>query len=1539
MDASDVHGDTFVACAITSVTYRVYTLNEPPSLAPEPELVFGSALRKAEVIIRKRLYECRNNLYISLGHTGRDLWVYHIQSKSHEPNTESSNRTSEGSGGGVYKEAPEGTIEGAPNGNSKEEDLDLSSIDLLLKSVINGISVSAQGVFLPPFTNTTISVDHNSNSPRPVGDGRYGPLLRAIEIRCLDALLKNGDHGQYEAFGYNSSLSTGDGSVVSLKPFISQQGVLSLHMNYKKVSLIPVPVSNIQSCASMVWLLPHGKPCRVLSSLRMVSSVEPANVARAQALYRILVTYFVTNITLHQLERSMWMRVSSADAGDMLWPTILIWATPLTSGNGEVAYSNYTPSNFTSQAPTRERTPDTRTELSPLSVSPSSDASSHSLGLHNRHHILQKPPELHRNKLELMNSSSRNTNLSMTRPLVKLAKPDPYSTLYDLMGSVRSEVSAVNEAHSSGDSTANATPKKDLNEHAMAAASAAAAVASSTEDARSSQAEAATKLLLNHPLYPPIAPPSSPRVLSTSVSYADIRALANRDQNLLSRIQSRRGSEMTESNHHPVSFSLGGNSSTMSRNSPAPNLTRSASRAPSLPPIPDGIPASSQVYPTPAYQTPGMPTPLYQTPNSALTPNREPQWMDAEGDDEDMEVGDADFNYFDLPVDNEDNIRQESNTLDVSSHMELHPRENEDHAQSPHRSQHPLENLQNKHIHSQLSDTQIDAPMNDIDASPMQKLEEETSRPDEEENGEKEHSLVPPQWQRRTRFGKLDLYNTELDSKYSTGGRFYVHPESTKEETTSERFSRKGSLVSTTSSITENEVQMTDHDDINGGDVDQDDDSMSDSDYSESSDFMIDDNDGDDSNRESLFIPTPQIYISEDVESAWYRSIKYEEPVYHPVDNSKFDSFRQLIPQIVWDTGMLEEIYDAPIIIGEVVVAPQYVVERIKVVFMNLKQRSIVHPPSKDSNGADTPKLSRTASMANGMNATAHIPQSSHSGQQVNPTFQLFSPPLVAVKRGDFMLRARISILRFWRLLGLSPLANALSMRKQEIQYYENNKSSSSNLTSFASHESTPEDSGTDTSITLILITMASSAVVEGSRDFLDRLCETYDACQLGSVHLPTFGEVDKGLLQIYADLNHTAGDAVGDLYENACTQLRGQIQAAIADNNGSISKNLLVLVCYPPSSLRGGTLTAIVPFQIAQSLSELQSWFPGSQWILSSIDLLVSRWNHDKELSEYEMERAAHHLYNRFSPFPPTFKLASLAPKTSGLQYTSELPQYLMEDEPVLHVAYLIGKGRWCLVSWSDQWAQTTHVDIYKMTDSSDRSLQHVFNEIWNKTVEFSRKIKNHSHWRFCITKCGKMPLYEKEVWSKVIVPTVSVVLLDVPQQSGINSETSINSIRQNSAKPTPSKSPTQSPSSGPPNNAQFGLSVVKSAIGDARARSQPPPAADSVIVDESDVVYGVCVGFPLPLVSGYVNAAAKGFLIRQQQHNEHLTIFEVRLLVLNEFKIPARAVMSRVIGQFRRLASLSEYKGVTTESTLVPWHIMALTKLEAAALKLSMF
>lgn len=1528
MDASDVHGDTFKACAISSVSYRVYTLNEPPSLAPEPELVFGSALRKAEVIIRKRLYECRNGLYISLGHTGRDLWVYHIHSEPEETNSDD-HSASGVSGNGITPGVPNGVPE-STNGNSEASDLDIPSIDQLLKSVISNISVSAQGVFLPPFTNTTIAVDHNSTSPRPVGDGRYGPLLRAIEIRCLDALLKNGDHGQYEAFGYNSSLSTGDGSVVSLKPLISQQGVLSLHMNCKKVSLIPVPISNIQSCASMVWLLPHGKPCRVLSSLRMVNAVEPANVVRARALYRILATYFVTNITLSQLEKSMWMRVSSADAGDMLWPAVLIRATPLTSGNGEVAYSNYTASNSNSHAVTREITPDSRSDVLPLSIPMSTDASSHSLGLHNRHHLPQRPPTLHHNgnidRPHAMNARSRNTNLTMTRPLVKLAKPDPYSTLYDLMGMVRSETPAIKETQTIENlNPRTAVFKKDLNEDAVAAA---AAVASSTDNTRSSQAEAASKLLLNHPLYPPIAPPSSPRVLSTSVSYADMRALANRDQNSRSRIQNRRENDASEARYRPVSFSLGENSASISRNSPAPTGTRSAS----MTPAPIGNSASSHVYPTPAYQTPGMHTPSYHTPNSALTPNLE-SLMEVEGDGEDMEVGDADFNYFDLPVDNEENVRQESGILDVP-HIPLDIKEDGNHPRSHSR-------------HNQLSDSQMDMNLdNDKDSStsPVIKLEEEAT-PSQfgSESGKSENSPATQQWQRRTRFGVLDLYNNDLDSKYSTGGRFYVHPDSAKDnDATKLPDSQKGQWVGSTNSITDQDTHLPDQNDVNYGGDGDDDDSMSDSESDESSDFMIEDNDSDDANRESLFISQPQIHINEDVESAWYRSIKYEEPVYHPVDNSKFDSFRQLIPQIVWDTGMLEEIYDAPIIIGEVVVAPQYVVERIKVVFMNLKQRPIIHYlPNKNSSNTETPKLSRTASMASGMNATAHIPQPSSTSQQTNPTFQLFSPPLIAIKRGDFMLRARISILRFWRLLGLSPLEKPSCGHEQpeQIPYFESNNISSTNLFSLP-HPASEHNSDDDTSITVILITMASPAVVDGSRDFLDRLSETYDACQLGNVNLPTFGQVDRGLFQIHADLNHTAGDAVGDLFENACTQLRGQIQAAFADKNSSstLSKNLIFMACYPPSSLRGGTLTAIVPFQIAQSVSELQSWFPGSQWVLSSIDLLVSRWNHDKELSECEMERAAHHLYNRFPPFPPTFKLASLAPKTSGLQYTGELPQYLMEDEPVLHVAYLIGKGRWCLVSWSDQWAQTTHVDIYKMMDSSDRSLKLVFNEIWNKTVELSRNIKDHSHWRFCITKCGKMPLYEKEVWSKVIVPTVSVVLLDVPQQSGINSDATSNGIKPNFAEKTPSKSPSQSPAPAQ-NSTQFGLSVAKSAINDARSRSQSPLAADSVIIDERDVVYGSCVGFPLPLVSGYVNAAAKGFLIRQQQHNEHLTIFEVRLLVLNEFKIPARAVMSRVIGQFRRLASLSEYKGVTTESTLIPWHIMALTKLEAAALKLSMF
>lgn len=1355
MDIANVYGDVFRACTFKSISYRVFGIRLGHHQSAHDEYVGSGALHRAEIALRQD----SSNFMASLSQTGDELWVY------------------------TWEEEGRSAM-----------DQPMNFCDLLYQF---GAETVAQGVFLPPFTGEIsggLNLSRNSFSnalPNMTSfpaastedQSRYGPLVRAIELKFLDTLLKMGDKKQFEAFGTKGALSTGDGSVIRPHPILHQDGSLVVRLTSQKAQLVPLPINSIQMCAPLVWLLPLGKPCRILSALHNEDIFEPPNRSHARYLFCLLSKYCISNVTCADLEVSMWLRVSSADTGsDLLWPVVLIRATPLTTSG----------MNLTSVYPGAGSLFANSVSVEYANLSRNPQATNKYLeiaqlgGTHSR---LGYHPYLNRQAHTSYNYPSR-------RPLVKLMKPAPYVALTEAMIAVRQEIKAAKED-------------------------------SKCDHLFGFQGMESAIEKLRQTLNKPDAPPPSPR-LNTTVPRISPSIMPS----LVPTV-------------NPTA-------------APTPTEITPASIAPIAPFL---------VYPTPSYQTPAATsrhTSNYGTPAAGTTSLPADSWMDIGEDNE--EVGDADFNFFDLPLQKESHP---DSTLKSAPPGSIKIMVNEPPAQDM---------MEDEFVpKSTLKTTQISYQDDKFDVSQ----------------------------QPITRFSIVDLRSSDLDSKYALGGRFFVPPPSH-----------------------DHKIHLDDMPDSTRSDI---------SDDSESDNIPFGFDDAEDGDFRESQVPevTQHTFDDEDVEKAWLTILKRENGKYLPIDSSKYVSFRQLLPQIVYDGGMLAEIYEVPVVSGQTIVAPAFVRARLPWPMAHCSIGSISNECTDFSSRSRPPTPVRGA-----LTAAPNFPNKAPASAK---KMQLLSPPLVAFRRGDYQLKARVSILRFWRLLGLAPPLPDPNTQHLEHEDDQNPINLGKLKQDLHSDDDTEEPYNANskhesqTKVVVVLVTIASPAVSDGARRFLNGFKDAYEGCCLGKIELPTFGSVKEGLLEVHSDFSHTSGDAIGDLFQTACSQLRTQLQTLTTYPE---NVNLLVIMSYPPSSLRGGTLTAIVPFQLAQGFSTIQGVFPESQWILNSLDSLVSRWDHDKQISAFEFTKFAHLAYARFPQFPRAIRLAGLVPHSTGLQYSADAPKYLMEDEPVLHVAYLIVEGRWCLVSWSDQWARKVDVDVLKLSDSSERSLKLVFAEILRHSDTLAKSIKDRPGWRLSVTKCGTMAASETSIWD-LVIQSRQVIILDVPHPRGIlvadNRSARPSRTKKEDDNQSVPRTSTSSDDSLVSSVGSFPASpVIHSPSSHVGPQRRTTPKQDGVIVDAADEIYGTSIDAPKAGVSRFAEACAQGYLVRPCVEG-HVSL-EARLLKIYDMEVAPRVVMSRVIGQFRRLASLSEFMGVTTESALVPWHIMALAKLEAAALKLNM-
>lgn len=454
---------------------------------------------------------------------------------------------------------------------------------------------------------------------------------------------------------------------------------------------------------------------------------------------------------------------------------------------------------------------------------------------------------------------------------------------------------------------------------------------------------------------------------------------------------------------------------------------------------------------------------------------------------------------------------------------------------------------------------------------------------------------------------------------------------------------------------------------------------------------------------------------------------------------------------------------------------------------------------------------------------------------------RLLCPPLYLFRRSEMSVKARASILQFWRTFGLRP--------------YDG-----------------PRD------ITCVILTLEQDGEAQ---EFAMQLKSSYEACGLGKCDLPNIegSEIRNGVFEIVADILHSHSSGIIDSFEVACSMLR-----RILTEKLQADSNLLLLMATPPKGLDR------MPLQpLSRGFQTLMGAFLNAKWFLTTTEVFDMPSQHSLDrISMLIYDRWADRLnYSLSSDNSKTkgqsvFRLAHLAPKMIGLQYTPDPPSQVVEEEPVIHVAYAFSPDRrWIAVAWTDPWATNTKVEAFRVglspsgTASRPRAnsptpnssgKQSSFECTASEIARVTSRFLVDGTTSVIITKCGLVDPKELEEWKRVF-PNVSVLQLPHPR----------------------------------------GLAVKSTS---RQIKTSDPPEPDSVVVSVDDEVRGIV-------------------------HDSYAILYRGEKQLEIDWLYGNKRDMTRSVAQFRRLASWAIATGIT-QSSILPWHVAAVNKMAAALVAL---
>lgn len=335
---------------------------------------------------------------------------------------------------------------------------------------------------------------------------------------------------------------------------------------------------------------------------------------------------------------------------------------------------------------------------------------------------------------------------------------------------------------------------------------------------------------------------------------------------------------------------------------------------------------------------------------------------------------------------------------------------------------------------------------------------------------------------------------------------------------------------------------------------------------------------------------------------------------------------------------------------------------------------------------------------------------------------------------------------------------------------------------------------------------------------------------------------------------------------------------------------------------------------------------------------------NFDTPPFTVDLREAGHILTRRY----PAFALARYGALKIPFRLTPTAPADLLDEDSLLHVAYSVSPDRrWATAAWTDQWGEIANVEAFPLgRDPSVTTLacEELCRKIWFRTLQIATVLP--IQWRVVIAKSDTVDDDELSTWIRLSEDRPSarvshVYVLSVERGGPVSVRGDSSAVfphHEHKPAPAAAASPASRLTPGQGATAMESPDAYGSGFTPGPTASTPVPGPDdskdeeTLVVDARDDSYGVVFRSwkRLNQVSSHLKNAplVSGLLIQPplQPGDEHIHLE----LSLVHSPSPPMGMMKCLLPQYRRLASLGQYTGVSTrETSVLPWHIEAAAKM----------
>ncbi|ODV92253.1 hypothetical protein CANCADRAFT_42867 [Tortispora caseinolytica NRRL Y-17796] len=339
----------------------------------------------------------------------------------------------------------------------------------------------------------------------------------------------------------------------------------------------------------------------------------------------------------------------------------------------------------------------------------------------------------------------------------------------------------------------------------------------------------------------------------------------------------------------------------------------------------------------------------------------------------------------------------------------------------------------------------------------------------------------------------------------------------------------------------------------------------------------------------------------------------------------------------------------------------------------------------------------------------------------------VFDLPHIMVKRFGRPLKILPSVLPFWHLFGCQPHSGPLDA-------------------------------------TVYFVVPGSDGVQHAAILFLNSLKQCYKKCELGTLTAGSSltqskneSEEPNGVVPIQLNM-----DKLADKSLLQSSEILVQYSYAISQLGKALTKHtalddrILLLIANPFDE-------DVSLFEICRSFCSIKEEL-GSRRIhlqVIPIDRFCSLDGYtvptpkeytNMALRLYEGLGASDNLKEDLNEVPSSFQIAKPIPNMIPFNFGPAVSDPLFEDNSAIHISYSrTADRRWIVASWTDNRGSFLFSRSFCLTRGSQRpkSIEEVIGSIWEKTISFARRKK--IRWRIIVTRLGIVEEDEQVAWTNM--------------------------------------------------------------------------------------------------------------------------------------------------------------------------------------------